>query len=94
MAKNERACQPTIIFKEKFTREQDFCLTQRKRSAKLLQYETKQALWFLLFAAIDVNSNEIIAIYTSKWHSSLDALNFYEKSAESLHWQVKTNSLR
>jgi len=34
---------------------------------------------FYVFAAIDVNSNEIIATYASKGRSSLDALIFMKK---------------
>jgi len=34
---------------------------------------------FMFFAAIDVNSNEIIATYASKERSSLDALIFMKK---------------
>ncbi len=51
----------------------------KKKKRKVIAVDETKLYGFYVFAAIDVNSNEIIAIYASKGRSSLDALVFMKK---------------
>ncbi len=51
----------------------------KKKKRKVIAIDETKLYGFYVFAAIDINSNEIIAIYASKGRSSLDALIFMKK---------------
>ena len=57
----------------------------KKKERKVITIDETKLYGFYVFAAIDVNSNEMLAIYISKGRSSLDALIFMKKSFKGLH---------